>query len=387
LSRGGCPTSAMTDLRTRPELNQTPSITTPRRRTLSAAQVMLVGLVLYTVATLLNASWLQRWANNLPIGTQRTAAIHGSNAARRVSHAIWLDRPGNVIDRLRHQPTMPVQVPVVPAAPRRAEAPVVAAAPSSAPSTTVSVATTVLPPSAGSVPTVVVAPPDRSDAAAPTTAVPTTTTVARPPSVAGLSFWYGGDSLAQGIGEALQRLGTHTDRTTVTGKGIVSSGLSRPDVLDWSNEVAAVRAAGRTDVMVMMLGANDTADIVTPSGVAAFGDPAWIDEYRLRIAAVMAQVDTGTIRLLWLGLPAVRSNALEEKLKRIDTIIRAEAKLHKNVTYVDLHRLFSNEDGSYRPYCDGFDGGQVLCRSNDGVHFNDAGYGMVANVVMQAAAR
>jgi hypothetical protein len=373
----------MTDLRTRPEPNQTSPAATPRRRTLSAAQVMMVGLVLYTVTSLINASWLQRWANSLPIGTQRTVAIHGSNAARRVSHAIWLDRPGNAIDRLRHQSVPPVQLPVVPAAPRRAETPVVTAA---APTTTSPSTTGPVAPSAR--PTVVVAPADRSDVAAPAPSpVSTTTTVARPATVDGMSIWYGGDSLAQGIGEAVQRLATQHDRTTVAGKGIVSSGLSRPDVLDWASEVSAVRASAHPDVIVLMLGANDTADIVTPSGVASFGDPAWIDEYQLRIAAVMAQVDGGGARMLWLGLPAVRSSALEEKLKRIDAIIRAEATRHKNVTYVDLHKLFSNDDGTYRPYCDGFDGGQVLCRSNDGVHFNDAGYGMVANIVMQAAAR
>jgi uncharacterized protein len=378
----------MTDLQARPEPSQSSAAAAPQRRTLSAAQVMVVGFMLYTLFSLVNASWLQRWANSLPIGTQRTVAIHGSNAARRVSHAIWLDRPGNAIERLRNQPVMPVQLAVVPPAPRRPSPPTTVATTSSPTTTIPTVATTLSP-------TRSITPPDRAEpgatsaspvATTTTTSAPTTT-VARPATVDGLSFWYGGDSLAQGIGEALQRLGAQHDGTTVVGKGIVSSGLSRPDVLDWAGEIASVRASKIPDVVVMMLGANDTADIATPSGVADFGDPAWIDEYRLRVAAVMAQVDTGSTRMLWLGLPAVRNTALEEKLKRIDAIIRTEATQHKNVTYVDLHRLFSNDDGSYRPYCDGFDGGQVLCRSNDGVHFNDAGYGMVANIVMQAAAR
>jgi hypothetical protein len=372
----------MTDLRIRQEPAVDRHVAAPRRRTLSAAQVLLVGLVTYSLAILLNASWLQRWANNLPIGTERTVMVNGANTARRISHALWLDRPGNAIDRLRHQPVPPLRVPVVPTVQRRDPAP---PAPVTSPPTTTPVSTSSSP--STTVPRAVVRPADRTDSSEPAIAVSTPTTTNKPQTVAGLSLWYGGDSLAQGIGEAMQRVATETDGTKVTGKGIVSSGLSRPDVLDWAVEAGTVQRSGGTDVIVLMLGANDTADIATPTGVAAFGDPDWLQEYRLRIAAVMAQVDGTSTKLVWLGLPPVRSASLEEKLQRIDALVRAEAVLHRNVTYVDLHKLFGNADGSYRGYCDGFDGGQVLCRSNDGVHFNDAGYEMVARVVMQAAAR
>jgi uncharacterized protein len=228
-------------------------------------------------------------------------------------------------------------------------------------------------------------PADRFDASVPTATVPSSPAVAHVATIAGLSLWYGGDSLAQGIGEAMRHVASETDSTKVNGRGIVSSGLSRPDVLDWATEVAAARATN--DVVVMMVGANDTADIVTPSGVAPFGEQPWLDEYSARVENVMSQVDQGTTTMVWLGLPPVRNASLEQKLRQIDELIRAQALRHPNVTYVDLHKLFGTEDGSYRGYCDGFDSGQVLCRSNDGVHFNDAGYEMVARVVMRAAAR
>jgi lysophospholipase L1-like esterase len=370
----------MTDLRTRPEtVADRPARRSTRPRTLSAAQVLVVGIVVYTGAILLNASWLQRWANSLPIGTQRTVMLRGANLARGISHAIWLDRPGNAIERLRHQPVMPVHVPLVPPAPA-VHATSVAPAPAPAPVPVLSVVVTSVVAA-----TSVVRPADRFELAPPAAATLIVPAANHVPTVVGLSLWFGGDSLAQGIGEAMRHVATETDNTTVNGRGIVSSGLSRPDVLDWATEVAS--AKGASDVVVMMVGANDTADIVTSTGVAAFGEQAWLDEYTARVANVMSQVDRGTTTMVWLGLPPVRNASLEQKLRQIDELIRAEAARHPHVIYVDLHAAFGTEDGSYRGYCDGFGGGQVLCRSNDGVHFNDAGYEMVARLVMHAAAR
>jgi hypothetical protein len=91
------------------------------------------------------------------------------------------------------------------------------------------------------------------------------------------------------------------------------------------------------------------------------------------------------VKLLWVGLPPVRQGSLDAKLKVIDGIIRDEATRHRNTTYIDLRAEVGSDEGGYDPYCHDEGSSQVLCRSNDGVHFTDTGYDRLAKLVMAKA--
>lgn len=357
---------------------------------MSAGRVLVVGLVTYFVATLLNASSLQKWADSLQPGATRTAALKTANEARSLSNNLFLDRPGSAIDSARGKDSVPVNVALVPPLPTPIDvaAPVVSttATTASATTTTTVAVTTTTAASAtttsASATTTSVASTVSSEPLPSTTPVTTTTTVAAtaPATIDGMSIWYGGDSLAQGIGESLTQVGAESADVGVRGKGIVSSGLTRPDVHDWAVDLFLELVANSPDVAVLMVGANDTADIATANGLADFGDPAWRDEYRARVARVMDTIKGSKTRLFWLGIPPVRSKTLEAKLRIIDDIAKAEAAGRSDVTFVDLYTVFGGEAG-YRPYCAGFDDTEVLCRANDGVHFNRVGYEIVARLL------
>ena len=364
------------------------------RRTLTAVDVVAVGVVAYLGSTLLNASDLQRLAERQPLGTRREVAVVLTDGARGISRALGTDQPGRAIERVRgiaearSTITLPPAfqtssaIPFVPSAvtaattrrPEDRAAPTTVSANHSPAVTWVSSPISV-------VPTTTIAP---TTTVAPTT---TTTVAPKPLFAAGqpIAYWYGGDSLSQGFGRSLERLAGDDAKSTVSGKGVISTGLARPDVFDWSATFDLAITHTKINVAVILLGANDDQDMETTDDTVGFGTPAWATEYRRRVAALMARADQSAVRLLWIGLPPVRQGTLDTKLKVIDGIIRDEATRHHNTTYIDLRAEVGSPEGGYDPYCHDEGSSQVLCRSNDGVHFTDTGYDRLAKLVMAKA--
>ena len=358
------------------------------RRTLTAVDVVAVGVVAYLGSTLLNASDLQRLAQRQPLGTHREVAVVLTDGARGISHALGADQPGRAIERVRGIPDAHSNITLPPALQTSSAMSFVASAVAS---------TTVRRPEDRTAPTTVSA--DHSPAVTwvssptsvvPTTSVaPTTTTTAAPKPLFAtdqpIGYWYGGDSLSQGFGRSLERLAGDDAKSTVSGKGVISTGLARPDVFDWSATFDLAITHTKINVAVVLLGANDDQDMETTDDTVGFATPGWATEYRRRVAALMARADQSVVRLLWIGLPPVRQGTLDTKLKVIDGIIRDEATRHHNTTYIDLRAEVGSPEGGYDPYCHDEGSSQVLCRSNDGVHFTDTGYDRLAKLVMAKA--
>jgi hypothetical protein len=362
------------------------------RRTLTAIDVVAVGLVTYLGAAALNASDLQRLARRQPLGTRREIAVAFTDQARAISHAVGLDQPGRAIERLRDVPD-PAATTVPPRRPIGTTAVSAAPLPTTSRSTSATTATPTtlaadqdfrLSPAAIDALIASLSPPPTTTTTAPTT----TTTLAPTPIVspnAPIAYWYGGDSLSQGLGRSLERVAVEDHGSTVSGKGVISTGLARPDVFDWSSTISLAVTQTKLNVAVILLGANDTQSLLRGESTFEFGTPEWIAEYRDRIGALMTQADHGSVHLIWVGLPPVRQGSLEKQLRLVDDLFRSEAARHRNTTYVDLRQAFGNAEGGYDPYCHDTGSSQVLCRSNDGVHFTDTGYDRLARLVMKTA--
>jgi hypothetical protein len=366
------------------------------RRTLTAVDVVAVGMVTYLGAALLNSSDLQRLAQRQPLGSHREVAVMLTDGTRSVSSAIGTDLPGRMMERLRGIPdarsavkvsqafpnTTPlfptIPTPVVPSSVRKPED---RTPPTTSRANRVPAVTWVSGPTTAASTTTM----------APTTttvAPATTTTIAPKPLFAAdqpVAYWYGGDSLSQGFGRSLERLAGDDAKSTVIGKGVISTGLARPDVFDWSSTIDLAITHSKINVAVVLLGANDDQDMQVGEETVGFNTPGWVEEYRRRVAALMTRADKSSVKLLWVGLPPVRQGSLDAKLKVINGIIADEATRHRNTTYIDLRAEVGSDTGGYDPYCHDEGSSQVLCRSNDGVHFTDTGYDRLAKLVMAKA--
>jgi hypothetical protein len=230
---------------------------------------------------------------------------------------------------------------------------------------------------------------------APTTAPAPATTAAAPVIAPGarlrtptpeqpLAIWVGGDSLAEGLGSSVARLATQTGAEQATVDGRISSGLTRPDYIDWPAELASVMTAQAPEVMVMMVGANDPQPITGAGGTYPFGTAEWEAEYRTRVHQVMATV-AATRPLVWVGLPVMGRELLEPKLSFINRIYQEEAAAVPGVVFVDARGLFS-PDGGYHQYLTAPDGTTQLVRADDGIHLTVAGNDRLAAAVLEAVA-
>jgi hypothetical protein len=206
-----------------------------------------------------------------------------------------------------------------------------------------------------------------------------------------LRLWIVGDSLVVEPGYAILRAaaGNRAIEPTSRVEGRLATGLTRPDVFNWFDEIRARLRSMRPRAVVLGLGGNDTNSYMTglPDGVSvgSFGDATWTREYRRRVGALFDLVTRGGAHAIWIGLPQVRDDSLTRKFDVLNTAVAAEASERADsVTYVDTYLAFAGEDGGYAQYLPRPGGGDVKVRADDGVHFEPAGGDIIASRVLEA---
>ena len=338
----------------------------PRVRRLSALQVILVGMVAYGGAALLNAEHLHQLAARQPFGWRRDVTLMAASGLRWTSRTMHLDGPGHLVDRPESTPARPLAAAVMPTA---------ASATTTATTSTARVRAIAPDPAPNAA-----LPTDTAASVTTTTALPIPSALRVPTTMTPLAVWVGGDSIAQGVGSALGTLASHQHLLAVTAAGRISTGLARPDFFDWPGAVDHALTTARPEAVVVAFGANDPQPVQTADGTpVTFGTDAWRLDYRARVAAVMNRASPGR-PMVWVGLPVAREATLETKFAFIDQIYRDEAARHPAVVYVDTRALFS-PDGTFQAYRIAVDGRQHLVRAGDGVHFTGEGYDVIAAAI------
>jgi hypothetical protein len=186
-----------------------------------------------------------------------------------------------------------------------------------------------------------------------------------------------GDSMIQ-IVDSFIRAGTGS--ATVRSDARVSTGISKPSLLDWRAHAREQAEGERPDVIVMFLGANDGFRM---AGADCCGVP-WIAEYARRAREMMrTYARGGRGRVYWLLLPAPRDGFFRETFPAVNAGLRqAAAGLEDDVRLIELDNVFT-PGGRYRDSMM-IDGKLVRVRQRDGVHLSTAGAKLAARVVVAA---
>jgi lysophospholipase L1-like esterase len=198
---------------------------------------------------------------------------------------------------------------------------------------------------------------------------------ARPPG-GRLRLLATGDSMIQIIDSYLeQRLA----RVEVRSDARISTGISKPSLLDWRAHARA-QARSRPDVTVMFLGANDGFAM---AGVDCCG-PAWIAEYARRARQMMrTYARDGRGRVYWLTLPAPRGGFFRQVYPAVNAAVRQAARgLEDDVRVISLDSVFT-PGNRYRSAMR-VGGKRVRVRQRDGIHLNTTGASLAANLVIRA---
>jgi hypothetical protein len=167
----------------------------------------------------------------------------------------------------------------------------------------------------------------------------------------------------------------------------VSSGLVRPDFFDWPKRLARALDEFDPHVTVMLFGGNEKQTMrYEGKSLAPFSEP-WTAEYSRRVEAAIAMTtDTGG-RVVWIGMPIMRSAKFSETCRKLNAIYAAACAKNPESAYVDGYSLFAGEQGEYSAYLVDSAGARKLMREKDGIHLTNAGGDRAAGAVMEVLFR
>ena len=162
------------------------------------------------------------------------------------------------------------------------------------------------------------------------------------------------------------------------------TGLTRPFFVDWASLAAQQVQRYRPDATVVMLGANDDIGMPLPSGhVAEEGSPRWAVEYQRRLEIVMGILSQrGRAPVLWLTLPLAREARRSRDYALINAAARQAARAVPSMRVVEVGERFT-PGGRYRDSM-AIDGRNRIVRQPDGVHLNQTGSRLAADIALDA---
>jgi uncharacterized protein len=153
-----------------------------------------------------------------------------------------------------------------------------------------------------------------------------------------------------------------------------STGLTRPDKLDWATEIKRIAESFKPNLFVMSIGLNDRQSVVEHGQITMDNTPAYDDKYKERITAVLKNA-AAKASLLWVGLPAMRAAAADKDAREKNQLY-AEAVTAfgaRNVQYVEPWKLSAKGTDSFASFGPDQNGRMVQIRTPDGEHFTVSG--------------
>jgi hypothetical protein len=329
----------------------------------SAGHALVVCVLALLIGMLLNAPGAHKAAYNRSDGWKRDVALALTGPLAGLSHALLLDRPREAVQAAigrSGEDDIDTRIALPPPPSRTAGTP---AAP-----THTTPAHGKPKPSAPTKPTKVAFTPKHK-----------------------LKIWVAGDSLVITPGYAIIRAaGASRVMESVGGvDGRVATGLTRPDVYNWFDEIRTQVKELRPDVVVLDFGGNDDKAYMTglPEGVSIddFGGSVWRKEYARRVGGVMDVINRAGGFVVWIGLPQTRSPDQTARFDVVNAVVEKQARKRPGrATYIDTYRLFAGDDGGYTEFMRNLSGSLVQVRAADGVHFEREGGDMIARAVLKA---
>ena len=195
-----------------------------------------------------------------------------------------------------------------------------------------------------------------------------------------------GDSMIQVVDGYLARRLEPGGRAKVHSDARISTGISKPSLLNWPHHAASQVRKLRPRATVVFLGANDGFDMRAASGRRVrCCSRAWSREYSRRARRMMVSYKQGDQgRVYWLLLPQARAGFFRRAYPAVNKGLRRAARGMSGVRLIHLNKVFA-PGGRYRQYIR-YRGRRVRARQGDGIHLSAAGASIAASIVVSRMA-
>jgi hypothetical protein len=204
-----------------------------------------------------------------------------------------------------------------------------------------------------------------------------------------LRLWVGGDSMMRDLSESVERLAAGNALLQVTTHYEISSGLTRPDYFDWPAALEADMARTDSEIVILMLGANDGQGLVAADGTTyqRLSDAGWQAEYAARVGALMDQLAGGDRLVLWVMQPPMRDGDFDARMQIVNDLYRQEAADRPWIELVETAPLLGSAGGGFADQLPGPDGGRRDLRQDDGIHLAREGADALADHLLGLVAQ
>lgn len=208
-----------------------------------------------------------------------------------------------------------------------------------------------------------------------------TVTVARPPREAKVAVEKSenaarvlvvGDFMASGVQAGLDQ--AYADNPDVVFVDAASglSGMVRDDVVDWPARLPALIDEHRPVAIIVLVGMNDRQQMRVTGGHVQKLSDEWRREYEARVEALARTAGERSLPLFWVGLPPVKSGAMNRDYLVFNEVYRAKVAAVDG-KFIDIWDAFTGADGAFVSAGPDVNGQIVRLRNSDGINMTAAG--------------
>ncbi len=186
-----------------------------------------------------------------------------------------------------------------------------------------------------------------------------------------------GDFMADGLHWGLEQAYASNPNAVLINKSSGLSGIVRNDVVDWPTETIKLIEELKPVAVVFQVGMNDRQQMRLEGGRVAKLTEPWRKEYEARVEAAVKSVRDRNIALIWLGLPPVKSGAMNPDYLIFNEIYRTKVEASGG-KFVDVWDGFTNAEGQFINAGPDINGQIVRLRNADGINMTRAGMSKLA---------
>ena len=195
---------------------------------------------------------------------------------------------------------------------------------------------------------------------------------------------FAGDSMMQGVAPfVIARMHRRYPHGLFVDASKESTGLTVRRYFDWPAKIREDCLSQALTTLVVFLGPNDPWNIYDRKKRKLYVFPSsdWQQEYRRRVDQVLDFATARGLRVIWIGMPAMRDDHIEQGARVEDAIFEQETKKY-NFEYMPTGDIIGPVDQPYQKYVDEPGQGRLVVRAKDGVHFTSAGLRMISSRVV-----
>ena len=187
-----------------------------------------------------------------------------------------------------------------------------------------------------------------------------------------------GDSLAVGIGMTMSQHIQNYQGAGCFPLGKVSTGLISKRFFDWEKKLSELVAKEKLAAVVVMMGGNDANN---PIAGKPAGTPEWDAAYREKAESFLRIAAQAGVKVLWVGLPAMRDPAYNKRVVAVNDAAKAACAKVGGCSYMEASAIFTDDSGKF-VQAKSINGKKVPLRAKDGVHMTMNGYDLLCRQVL-----